>query len=69
MPLKDPVQRRGRLKPALPRDGLNKAGYETIFQEKASGATKARPELDRMLAGLRTGDTVHMYKLDRLGRS
>lgn len=34
----------------LQLDALNKAGCETIFQEKASGATKARPELDRMLA-------------------
>ena len=32
-------------------------------------ATKARPELDRLLASLRTGDTVYVYKLDRLGRS
>ena len=53
----------------LQLDALNKAGCETIFQEKASGATKARPELDRMLAGLRPGDTVCIYKLDRLGRS
>ena len=53
----------------LQLDALNKAGCETIFQEKASGATKARPELDRMLAGLRLGDTVYIYKLDRLGRS
>lgn len=55
------------LEPQL--DALNKAGCETIFQEKASGAKKARPEPDRMLAGLRPGDTVYIYKLDRLGRS
>ena len=48
---------------------LHKAGCETIFQEHASGATKARPELDRLLASLRKGDTVYIYKLDRLGRS
>jgi DNA invertase Pin-like site-specific DNA recombinase len=53
----------------LQLDALTKAGCETIFQEKASGATKARPELDRLLASLRTGDTVYIYKLDRLGRS
>ncbi len=52
----------------LQLDALHKAGCETIFQEKASGATKARPELDRLLAGLRTGDTVYIYKPDRLGR-
>ena len=53
----------------LQLDASNKAGCETIFQEKASGATKARPELDRLLASLRKGDTVYIYKLDRLGRS
>src|SRR4028118_1138208 len=53
----------------LQLDALTKAGCETIFQEKASGATKARPELDRLLVSLRKGDTVYIYKLDRLGRS
>ena len=53
----------------LQLDALHKAGCETIFQEHASGATKARPELDRLLASLRKGDTVYIYKLDRLGRS
>jgi len=53
----------------LQLDALTKAGCETIFQEQASGATKARPELDRLLASLRPGDTVTIYKLDRLGRS
>jgi DNA invertase Pin-like site-specific DNA recombinase len=54
---------------ALQLDALTKAGCEIIFQEQASGATKARPELDRLLASLRKGDTVTIYKLDRLGRS
>jgi DNA invertase Pin-like site-specific DNA recombinase len=53
----------------LQLDALTKAGCETIFQEKASGATSARPELDRLLASLRPDDTVYIYKLDRLGRS
>jgi DNA invertase Pin-like site-specific DNA recombinase len=53
----------------LQLDALQKAGCETIYQEKASGATTARPELDRLLASLRQGDTVYIYKLDRLGRS
>ena len=53
----------------LQLDALHKAGCETIFQEHASGAPKARPELDRLLASLRKGDTVYIYKLDRLGRS
>ncbi|RZK29707.1 MAG: recombinase family protein, partial [Hymenobacter sp.] len=54
---------------ALQLDALAKAGCETIYQEQASGATTARPELDRLLASLRPGDTVTIYKLDRLGRS
>jgi DNA invertase Pin-like site-specific DNA recombinase len=53
----------------LQLDALTKAGCETIFQEKASGATTARPELDHLLASLRKGDIVYIYKLDRLGRS
>ncbi|OUJ68943.1 recombinase family protein [Hymenobacter crusticola] len=54
---------------ALQLDALTQAGCERIFQEKASGATKDRPELDHLLALLRPGDTVYIYKLDRLGRS
>jgi len=50
-------------------DQLTKAGCELIFQEKASGAKKDRPELDRMLGQLRKGDVVYIFKLDRLGRS
>ncbi|RIY05805.1 recombinase family protein [Hymenobacter rubripertinctus] len=53
----------------LQLDALTQAGCGTIFQEKVSGATTARPELDKLLASLRQGDTVYIYKLDRLGRS
>ena len=53
----------------LQLDALNKAGYETIYQEKVLGASTSRPELERLLKQLRTGDTVYIYKLDRLGRS
>ncbi|KAA9327257.1 resolvase [Hymenobacter busanensis] len=53
----------------LQLDALTQAGCEVIYQETASGATAARPELDKMLGQLRKGDTVHIYKLDRLGRS
>ena len=53
----------------LQLDALNKAGCETIYQEKVSGASTSRPELERLLTQLRTGDTVYIYKLDRLGRS
>ena len=34
-----------------------------------SGASASRPELERLLTQLRAGDTVYIYKLDRLGRS
>src|SRR5688572_23293003 len=48
---------------------LEGAGCRRIFQEKVSGAHRARPELERMLAQLREGDTVIVCKLDRLARS
>ena len=47
---------------------LEKYGCEIIFKEKQS-AIKERPELDRMVNQLRVGDTVVVWKLDRLGRS
>lgn len=50
-------------------EALKKAGCEKIFQEKISGATKERPELNTMLAHLRAGDVIVVWKLDRLGRS
>ena len=50
-------------------DALKKAGCEKIFSDVISGATKDRPNLDKMLEQLRAGDTVVVYKLDRLGRS
>lgn len=50
-------------------DALQRAGCELIFQEIVSGAKADRPELAKMRAQLRKGDTVCIYKLDRLGRS
>ncbi|SMD31826.1 Site-specific DNA recombinase [Reichenbachiella faecimaris] len=47
---------------------LEKYGCENIYKEKKS-AIKDRPELDNMLAHLRSGDAVVVWKLDRLGRS
>jgi DNA invertase Pin-like site-specific DNA recombinase len=40
-----------------------------VFEEKASGGRWDRPELHRMLDQLRDGDTVVVWKLDRLSRS
>jgi len=55
----------------LQRDALAKAGAERIFEDKISGALKAadRPALAECLSHLREGDTLVVWKLDRLGRS
>lgn len=53
----------------LQLDALKQAGCERIYQDTASGAKSARPELDKLLAHVRAGDTVLIWKLDRLGRS
>ena len=56
-------------KPALQLDALRSAGCEKIFEEKASGAQRERPELTAALAFVRKGDTLVVWKLDRLARS
>jgi DNA invertase Pin-like site-specific DNA recombinase len=48
---------------------LSDAGCARVFEEKASGGRWDRPELHRMLDQLREGDTVVVWKLDRLSRS
>lgn len=53
----------------MQRDALERAGCERIFEETASGAQAARPALSEALAYLRAGDTLTVWKLDRLGRS
>lgn len=50
-------------------EALEKAGCEKIFNEKISGSTKNRPELDKMIANLRKDDVLFVWRLDRLGRS
>lgn len=50
-------------------DALEAAGCKRIYQEKCSGRSKHRPELDRMIDTLRVGDVVVVQRLDRLGRS
>src|SRR5215218_9096894 len=53
----------------LQHDALTKAGCGTIYQETASGAKADRPVLDEVLSYLRKGDTLVVWRLDRLGRS
>lgn len=50
-------------------DALKKAGCERIYSEKASGRKKDRAELERLLEFIRAGDTLVVWKLDRLGRT
>lgn len=50
-------------------DALTKAGCKKLFQEKMSGSRAARPEFSKALEALREGDTLVVWKLDRLGRS
>ena len=50
-------------------DDLQRIGCQKIFQEKVSGAKSDRPELKKLLQVLKKGDSVVVWKLDRLGRS
>lgn len=53
----------------LQLQALERDGVEKVFLEKASGAQRDRPELAKALEYLRAGDTLIVWKLDRLGRS
>lgn len=48
---------------------LNEAGCLNIYEEKVSGAKKARPQLNLAIKDLRPGDTLVVWRLDRLSRS
>ena len=54
---------------ALQTKALKAAGCRRLFEEAASGGRWDRPELHRLLDHLREGDTVVVWKLDRLSRS
>ncbi|AYA98353.1 recombinase family protein (plasmid) [Lactiplantibacillus plantarum] len=48
---------------------LKLAGAEKIFQEKFTGTTTERPEFQKLLRVLKTGDTLIVTKLDRFARN
>ena len=50
-------------------DSLKEAGCEKIFQEKITGTKKERPELDKLMEQLRSGDLIIISDLTRLSRS
>ncbi len=54
---------------ALQRNALESSGCELIFEDKMSGKTADRPGLKKLLRVLSAGDTLVVWKLDRLGRS
>ncbi len=53
----------------LQRDALEQAGCARIYEDRLSGAASARPGLDKLREVLRAGDTLVVWRLDRLGRS
>jgi DNA invertase Pin-like site-specific DNA recombinase len=54
---------------ALQQDALTQAGVERVFTDTARGAQAERPGLAEALAYVRPGDTLVVWRLDRLGRS
>lgn len=55
--------------PALQLDALEKAGCARVWVETASGARQDRPQLAALLDYARPGDTIVVWRLDRLGRN
>jgi DNA invertase Pin-like site-specific DNA recombinase len=53
----------------LQRDALKHAGCEHVYTDEMSGAKAERPGLTKALSFLRAGDTLVVWRLDRLGRS
>ncbi len=55
--------------PDLQKDALEKAGCEKIFTDTISGTVSQRPGLTKIKEILRKGDTLVVWRLNRLGRS
>ena len=53
----------------LQRDALDQAGCQQIFEDQFSGAKAERPGLQQALQYARAGDTIVVWRLDRLSRS
>lgn len=53
----------------LQRNALARAGCSVIYEEATSGKSTIRPELEQCRKALRDGDTLVVWRLDRLGRS
>lgn len=51
------------------KDALKKAGCKAVYTDVVSGVRTSRPGLDACLNNLRRGDTLLVWRLDRLGRS
>jgi DNA invertase Pin-like site-specific DNA recombinase len=54
---------------ALQQDALTAAGCEQLYTDTVSGSVTERPGLTQALSRLRVGDTLVVWRLDRLGRS
>jgi DNA invertase Pin-like site-specific DNA recombinase len=55
--------------PDSQKDALQKAGVDQVFLDTFTGTKSSRPQLDKMKDQLRSGDTIVITRLDRLGRS
>ena len=53
----------------LQRDALKRSGCHAIYEEAASGKNTSRQELEQCRKALRPGDTLVVWRLDRIGRS
>lgn len=53
----------------LQLDALEKEGCQRLFTDKVSGVKSSKPSFEKLMAYARPGDTVVVWKLDRLGRS